>query len=214
MARGPRAKKLIEAQARPVYAYAASMDRVYFITHPEVEIDAALAVTAWALSPLGQRRMRAFAELPLCASLVAVYASAENKARQAAQWLADRRVIPVHVVAALGENDRSSTGFLSKPDFEAAADAFFADPHTSFRGWETAHEAQSRIVRAVARIVREAPAGDLAIVSHGAVGTLNKCWLKQTSITRREDQPHQGHYYSFERASGRLREDWTPLPGC
>lgn len=36
------------------------------------------------------------------------------------------------------ENDRSSTGFLPPEEFEVVADAFFAQPGVSVRGWETA----------------------------------------------------------------------------
>jgi len=67
------------------------------------------------------------------------------------------------IVPGLRENDRSATGFLQKQEFEATADAFFAHPHESVRGWEAAVAAQARIVRAVEEILSQAPnEGDLA----------------------------------------------------
>jgi broad specificity phosphatase PhoE len=73
------------------------------------------------------------------------------------------------VVDDLGENDRSATGYLPKQEFEATADAFYARPQESVRGWERAADAQARIVRAVDQIVSQTPAeGDVAIVGHGA----------------------------------------------
>jgi broad specificity phosphatase PhoE len=83
--------------------------------------------------------------------------------RSPSQLLAQCWRVPLTVVAALGENDRSSTGYLAKSEFEAAADRFFAAPDSSFRGWETAHAAQTRIVRAMQDILRAAPAGDIAL---------------------------------------------------
>lgn len=183
------------------------MPTVYFITHPEVTVDPATPVPQWGLSEAGRQRMQAFVDGPALPRLAAVYCSEERKAVEAARLLAGREGL-----AALGENDRSATGFLPKERFEAAADAFFAAPELSFRGWERAADAQRRIVAAVERVLREAPAGDVAIVSHGAVGTLYKCHLKGMRITRREDQPSQGHCYAFDRGSGRLLHDWQALP--
>jgi broad specificity phosphatase PhoE len=90
--------------------------------------------------------------------------------------------IGFEVMAELGENDRSATGFLPPEEFERVADQFFANPETSIRGWERAIDAQTRIVRAVERIESKGPT---AIVSHGAVGTLLYCHLAGKPIDRR-----------------------------
>ena len=70
------------------------------------------------------------------------------------------------------ENDRSATGYLPGPEFEATADRFFAEPQISVRGWERAIDAQARILGAVAETLARHPGGDLLLVGHGAVGTL------------------------------------------
>ena len=76
------------------------------------------------------------------------------------------------VIANLGENDRSATGFLAKDEFEATVDAFFAHPLQSIRGWEPAAAAQARIVRAVELVVSQTlERVDIAIVGHGGTGT-------------------------------------------
>jgi broad specificity phosphatase PhoE len=188
------------------------LSTVFFISHPEVVVDPLQPIPLWSLSPRGEQRMRAFAQLPLLASLRWIFSSSEQKAREAAQLLAQIQGLSVLVRAELGENDRSSTGYLAKDTFEQAADRFFAQPERSYRGWETAQDAQRRIVGAFTRALEEAGAGDLAIVSHGAVGTLLKCFLKATPINRGEDQPRQGNYFTIERSSRRLTSDWTPLP--
>jgi broad specificity phosphatase PhoE len=82
------------------------------------------------------------------------------------------------VVETLGENDRSATGHLARSEFEAVADEFFARPDDSVRGWERAADAQRRIVDAVERVVPMWVAdADIAVVSHGGVGSLLLCHL-------------------------------------
>src|SRR5262245_66333101 len=108
-----------------------------------------------------------------------IFASSERKARDAAQILADGLGLGAYrVIANLGENDRSATGFLAKDEFEATVDAFFAQPLQSIRGWEPAADAQARIVRAVELAVSQTlQRADVAIVGHGGTGTLRYCTL-------------------------------------
>ncbi len=123
----------------------------------------------------------------------AIYCSAEQKAIDGAEILANHTGLSFESRIELGENDRSATGFLEPAEFEATADAFFASPEKSVRGWETAAAAQKRIAEAVKRIDRDGPGnGSIAIVSHGAVGTLLYCYLSGQTIDRKWDQPGVG----------------------
>lgn len=115
------------------------------------------------------------------------------------------------VVADLGENDRSATGYLPKAEFEATADIFFAQPEESVRGWERAVDAQSRIVTAMERVIAQAPPrGNVAIVAHGGVGALLLCHLKSVPISQSEDQPSAGGgcVYSLEISTRALLSGW------
>lgn len=185
------------------------MGTAWFITHPEVAIDPAVPVPDWGLSAEGHRRAALLAAQPWVPGLVAVFCSAERKARETAAGLG----LPLRVRAALGENDRSATGYLAKAEFEATADRFFAEPDTSIRGWERAVDAQARIVAAVAAALAEAPPGDVAIVAHGGVGALLRCHLAGVAITRAEDQPTGGggHLFAFDRATLRLLTPWRRI---
>jgi broad specificity phosphatase PhoE len=111
------------------------------------------------------------------------------------------------------ENDRSATGFLPPPEFEKAADWFFAHPEESFRGWERALDAQRRIVAAVETILKTHDAGQpIAFVGHGGVGTLLKCHLQGRPMGRDRDQPGGGgNLYCFRLADRRLSCDWTAI---
>lgn len=174
---------------------------IYFITHSDVEISADVPVTQWPLSATGRARFRVMLNQPWVNIISAIYCSTEQKAIDSVKILADHLGIRYTQVAELGENDRSSTGFLKPVEFEATADRFFASPTTSIRGWETAAAAQSRIVDAISYINNTDQSQDsIAIISHGAVGTLLYCFYTGKIIDRRWDQPGQGggNYLSLE----------------
>lgn len=170
------------------------MSYLYFITHPEVVVDAETPVERWHLSASGIARMRTFARQPALSGVRAIWSSTETKAIEAAGILAAALGLGVSVSRALGENDRSATGFLPPAEFEQVAHAFFAEPAASVRRWERAIDAQTRVHDAVSQIVSEHDGGDLAIVAHGAVGTLLFCALAGKPIARTFDQPFEGHY--------------------
>jgi broad specificity phosphatase PhoE len=172
----------------------------YLITHPDVVISREVPVPRWPLSERGLQRMRMGLRQPWLQGTSAIYCSTEQKAIDAARILGDHLGLPWTEVEELGENDRSATGFLPPPEFEQVANAFFADPTGSVRGWERACDAQSRMVRAVEAIAAaERDASRVLIVAHGAVGTLLYCHLAGLPIDRRWDQPPNkgGNYFGF-----------------
>ncbi|MEM8787511.1 MAG: histidine phosphatase family protein [Pseudomonadota bacterium] len=170
-----------------------------------------VAVTDWSLSDRGRARATAFAAHAVLSAVTAIWASAERKAIETAEILARARGVSIKIDPALGENDRSSTGFLPPAEFERCADRFFATPDESYRGWERAVDAQARVVTAVRMIVAQHDRGDLAIASHGAVGTLLWCHLSGTPIDRRHDQPSQGHFWTSDIDDLRPRSAWNAI---
>lgn len=191
---------------------------VYFITHPNVVIDPAVAITEWPLSGVGHVRMARGCRLPWVPDLTALFSSAERKALDGAEVLSAATGLPVVARADLGENDRSATGYLPPVEFEATADRFFAEPEVSVRGWGRAVDEQRRIVAAVREVTDEAPGrGGIAIVSHGAVGALLLADLLGEPISRRFDQPGNGggNVFAFDTASRDLIHGWQPIdPWC
>lgn len=183
---------------------------VYFVSHPEVDVQPDVPVTQWGLSPSGRRRLAYLLEQPWTTDLTRIVASTERKAIETAQAMAEPLHLPVDLDGQLGENDRSATGYLPPAEFEAVADEFFARPDHSVRGWETARDAQRRIVAAVARTV-DGAVGDTAVVAHGAVGTLLLCSLMDTAIDRRHDQPGQGSCFCFDPHTRRVVHGWRRL---
>ncbi|GAB6902676.1 histidine phosphatase family protein [Kineosporia succinea] len=191
---------------------------VYVVTHPEVQVDPAVPVAQWNLSPAGLERLQRLVAMPWARSAAVVASSAERKALQTAQAVTEMSGCAVQVDEELGENDRTATGFVPPEEFEALADAFFAEPERSVCGWETAADAQRRIVRAVDRVLDRAHRvvgvpenGTVVIATHGGVGTLLQCALRETAISRRLDQPGQGSWYGFDSTTRCPAHGWRRL---
>lgn len=184
--------------------------KIYFITHPEVQVDPARPVPRWSLSEKGVARMTKFAARGVLDDVAHIWSSGETKAIESANILAARLKLPVQIEEELHENDRSATGFLPPPEFEATADQFFAHPNESIRGWERAVDAQGRIIGAVDRVIAASPNGNVAIIAHGGVGTLLMCAHLRSPINRRFDQPHQGHYWCFTETRAVLHQ-WKAI---
>lgn len=168
----------------------------------------------WPLSELGRQRMRAGLRQPWVRELTSVYCSTEQKAIDGASILAEHLSLSFQEIPEFGENDRSATGFLPPEEFEKVADEFFRRPADSVRGWERAIDAQSRIVDAVERIAAtDTSGGAIAIVSHGAVGTLLYCHLAGEPIARRRDQPPNGggNFYRFTLSPRQAHSWWRPI---
>ncbi|MDE1992202.1 MAG: histidine phosphatase family protein [Rhizobiaceae bacterium] len=184
-----------------------------YITHPQVRIDPAVPVPDWGLSDVGAARARLAAERPWARELGLIVSSGERKAIETAAILASASGAAVETIEAMHENDRSATGFLAPPEFEAAADWFFAHPEESFKGWERAIDAQRRIVCEVeAVLARHDPQVPIAFVGHGGVGTLLKCHLQRKPIARQGDQPGGGgNLFGFDLAKRVVSCDWTPM---
>ncbi len=184
---------------------------VFYVTHPQVAVDPSIPVTAWGLDDRGRERARAMLGQPWISGIRRIVSSNETKAIETATIVADHLGVTFEVRDGLGENDRAATGFVPPAEFEVLADAFFADPEVSVRGWERAIDAQRRIVTAMDTCLSETIDGDVMIVGHGGVGTLWYCHLADVAIDRRHDQPGQGHYFAVDPTSGRPRHGWRPI---
>jgi broad specificity phosphatase PhoE len=136
--------------------------------------------------------------------------SDETKALETAALISGRTGLRVHVRPETHEVDRSATGFVPDGEHQALADALFAHPDRSARGWERAVDAQARVVGAVADLVEET-AGDVVVVGHGAVGTLLMCDLASWAIDGRRRPSGQGQFWTYDRSTSILRHGWRPI---
>jgi broad specificity phosphatase PhoE len=200
---------------------------IHFLTHPEVDIDPELSVVEWGLNQRGRERARLVARaLP---HVRWIYSSPEIKAEQTARLIGEELGLGVTLVGGLAEIDRAATGYLPEPEFWANYQEFIDRPSYSARGWETADDAQQRIVSTVEQIVEqvveqvveqiadglddelEDRGGEVALVSHGGVGALLLSRLRGVPIQRLSDQPGQGSHFSFESDTGEIVSGWAPF---
>jgi broad specificity phosphatase PhoE len=190
------------------------MRLIYFVTHPDVRVDAGLPVHQWQLSARGHRRMRSLLRHTWTRRVRAIFCSTERKAIDGARILGGHLGLAVEEIAGLGEIDRSATGYLPKDEFEAVVDEFFAQPERSVRGWERGTDARQRIVMAMRDVLSRLPScGDAVVVAHGAVGALYISYLRQCAISRIHDQPatNGGNYFVIDAEGPALRQGWTPI---
>lgn len=185
--------------------------RLFVATHPEIVVDPAIPVPRWSLSDRGSLRARAFARRPLLKDLRAVWSSDETKAIEAAGLVAAPHGLSVQVHKGLAEIDRSATGYLSHDEHFAVADAAFAAPQRSIRGWERILDAEKRMVAATEDILAGHPGGDILLMCHGGVATLLRCHLLGVGISRALDQPFSGHVFTVDLATRQLLTGWEPI---
>lgn len=188
-----------------------------YVTHPEVVIDPNVATPRWGLSSLGRSRAERFANHPLVQPLTRLVSSTETKALELAAILATGCGVPVDSGDKYDENDRRSTGFVPSARFEQLADALFEHPDESAEGWETARDAQRRVVAGFNEVLAGHDLNQpIGYAGHGAVGTLLKCHLGNLTIARSEDQrrignPGGGNVFVVRLSDRKLLTDWIAM---
>lgn len=164
--------------------------------------------------PTSDGRERSQCSINPVGSIRRIVSSAERKAMETTEILATHLRLAIEVRERMHENDRSATGFLPPPEFEAVADQFFANPHESVRGWERAIDAQHRTVSEVEVVLRSNDADDIAFVGHGGVGTLLLLSLSGKEISRQADQPAGGgNYFAYDIGAARVVRGWRLIDG-
>lgn len=185
-------------------------DVAIYLTHPEVVIDPDVPVPDWGLTTIGAVRVAdAAARMPK--GPCHVVSSAERKALETAWPFGARAGQPVEVRPGMHENDRTATGYLSPDRFEEARVAFFTSPDRSYCGWETAVQAQARIMAEVRAVLDARDGGPVLFCGHGGVGALLMSGLLGADIALDADRGGGGHWFAFGRGSGQIQSDWRPL---
>lgn len=188
------------------------MARLRYLTHPQVCITPEIPVPDWGLSDVGKSRAVAFSGRDILRNTTLIISSAETKAQETAAIIAAKLGVVVETHARTHENDRSATGFLRENEFETVADAFFANPNKSIRGWERAIDAQTRIVGEVEKILTAHISGDVLMVGHGAVGTLLYSHFTGGDISRQYDQPAGGgNIFALDLTTRQILHHWCAM---
>ena len=184
-----------------------------YLSHPQVVIDPDVPVAEWGLNDIGRARVAALVEAGWLAGTSIIVSSIERKAIETAEPIAAALGVRVEVREAMGENDRTATGYLPEAEFQRVADAFFANPQESIRGWERAVDAQARVVAEIEAVLARDVDGDVLLVGHGAVGTLAYCHYAGLAISREHDQPPGGggNFWVMQRDERRVQHGWRAM---
>lgn len=188
-----------------------------YLSHPQVLVDPNKDVPKWSLNDIGYKRVKQLVERiekeGILSDTKYIISSAETKAVETAQPIADILECELIIEPLMHENDRSATGFLKPDEFENVADQFFNSPDMSARGWETARDAQTRILQQVERVLDTSNQNDVLFVGHGGVGTLLYCALSKNEIDRKFDQGAGGggNYFTFDIETKKPLHGWHAM---
>jgi broad specificity phosphatase PhoE len=149
-----------------------NMSKLIFVKHSAPEIVPSLPARLWHLSEVGRSRGDTLARKLEAYKPDVIISSAEPKAVETAQIIADRLRLQVEIAEGLHEHERENVGFLSSEEFEASIARFFGNPGDLVFGQETAGQALERFAGAVASVLDAHPGGNVVIVAHGTVITL------------------------------------------
>lgn len=147
------------------------MTKLILIRHSTPQIDQTVPARDWVLSAEGHAAAKALAARLTDYGVDAVISSDEPKARQTAEAIATTLQLPLELDRDLREHERTNTGYLPRPEFEAGIARFFAQPDELAFGEETAGQVFSRFSAAVERSMKQSR-GTVALVTHGTALTL------------------------------------------
>jgi broad specificity phosphatase PhoE len=147
--------------------------RLILVRHSAPEMVAGVPASQWRLSEEGRLRCQKLAERLAAYGLATIVTSTEPKAVETGQIVAEVLDLPFEIAPGLHEHERGVVRNLgSREEFQAQVARLFERPAELVLGYETADQAHARFFGAVAHVVEEHPAGNLAVATHGTVMTL------------------------------------------
>ncbi len=182
--------------------------KLYFITHPDVVIDPKKYKSFWELSAEGIGAAKRVAIKSFWKDINNIYTSTEIKTIQTAEIINKKHKIPYESTNCLNEFESKSTGFLPIEEFIDAMKSFYEKPAESFRGWERLIDAEYRVLNCIKKITRMPENSSIAIIGHGATGTLLKCFYKGVTPSWEEDPKQTGCYFIADIENKKLIQDW------
>ncbi|MDO8487240.1 MAG: histidine phosphatase family protein [Candidatus Curtissbacteria bacterium] len=189
------------------------MTKLIFITHPAVDVDPTIPINQWHVSKDGQKQIDNLLTLPFWSEVDVIYSSQEGKALNTANKIKshfDHLKSPApEGTFDLHEIDRSATGVLPKDVYDKAIEEFYLYPNKSYKGWETANAAKERIFKVVSQIIDDNPNKTVAIVGHGATGTLLACQIKKIEPSFAEDPHTNGCIMVYDWDEKTILSPWT-----
>ena len=148
------------------------MRKLILVRHSLPVITGEQPASRWQLSEEGRRRCERLAGLLAAHHPSAIVTSMEPKAIETGQVAGERLGIPVEAASNLHEHERPGTDLDTLERFQAKVARLLEHPSEWVFGAETGDQARERFSAAVDDAMKQHPAGNVVIVTHGTVMTL------------------------------------------
>lgn len=159
------------------------MTTLYFIAHAEVVPDPGISIAMWNYTDYGMSRWEKILKKLWIKDIEKIYTSPESRALSAAEGLTKSLGYSLHTREDLGPIKKPDIGKVTPEEYAAALAQFYQFPDKSLAGWETASDAQKRIVTATSSILQESQTvAYIAVISHEDLGNLLLSHVKQVEI--------------------------------
>ncbi len=184
------------------------MTKIYYITHPSVEIDKSKNPDEWKLSEEGKEKAKELLRKHFWAEVDIIFSSEEPKAKEVAKMASEKFGIETFSYKDLGEADRSATPFLPLEEYMEKIEEAYEKPSKSIVGWESHESVMKRNVNCLKGIVKKYKNKTIAIIGHGGAGTLIKCFIKGKEPDFDEDPKKTGCFFVADWESRKVLNDW------
>jgi probable phosphoglycerate mutase len=167
----------------------------YFLRHGQTQTNVHDLIAGWGdseLTDLGRRQAQAAAELLANHPITAIYSSALKRARDTAQFVADRLQLPITIIAELAERN---WGVLEGQPRNVRV------PGMTPEGGESDREFTDRVFAGLARIDSGLP----LIVSHSGV---HRVLLRSFGLPEAADSVHNAVPVKFVPST----DGWSSIP--
>lgn len=189
------------------------MTKLIFITHPSVVISPNVPADEWSLSEKGIEETNRLLEKSFWKEVGAVYASTEPKAFAVAEMVREKFGLPYTEVGAIKEIDRSATGFLPYDEYMEVIEEFYRNPQVNVRGWESAEHARQRMKTAISDLMNAHQGEIVAVIGHGASGTLLACEVQGIPSTFEQDPKQTGCFMEIDWDKQNILSPWQTYAG-
>lgn len=182
------------------------MSKIYYITHPLAKIEPDKPNTEWSLLEDSEEELERLSVMDFWKDIDLVFSSPEKKALQTAEYIKEHNNINYDVSDDLNEVRRESYQFVELQKYLKQVEDFYLHPEDSCNGWEKAVDAQKRLINFLDKIMVEDK--DIAVISHGIIGTLLACYLKKVDPTFNEDPKVSGCMMVVDWKAKNIISEW------
>ncbi|TXT55891.1 MAG: hypothetical protein BAJATHORv1_30274 [Candidatus Thorarchaeota archaeon] len=139
--------------------------KIYFLRHAETKLDFDTPVSDWVLSERGHGQARTVADSGIFDSVVRIISSAEQKAKNTAQYVCERLGVELESTDQLNELYRGKEAYMTQDQYRMAVKNLFETGQVL--DWESLDSVICRVSSYVDSLYANSNLDDILIVAHG-----------------------------------------------